>query len=106
MQACVLYLEPSTRLIGLSLRSFLVQAGAGTDPPLPAVDRVGEVVKECKMTAMHHMSGAMFKLADKTPAFAHVSKAGALRGNCLYIFIFYSHKQDFCTILNNVKVCI
>lgn len=93
MQACLLYLEPSTRLIGLSLRSHLVQAGTGADPPLPAVDRVGEVVKACKMTAMHHMSGAMFKLPDKTLAFAHVSKTGDLTGNSVCIYFIHVNKM-------------
>uniref|UniRef100_A0A3Q3BFM7 Programmed cell death 11 n=1 Tax=Kryptolebias marmoratus TaxID=37003 RepID=A0A3Q3BFM7_KRYMA len=71
VRACVLYIDPSTRLVGLSLRSYLVQAGSAIDPSSPAADRIGEVVSECKMTALHHMSGAMLELPDKTPAFVH-----------------------------------
>ncbi|XP_037545618.1 protein RRP5 homolog [Nematolebias whitei] len=71
VQACVLYMEPSTRLVGLSLRRYLVQAGTGIDTSPSAGDRIGEVVKECKMTAMHHMSGAMLQLPDEIPAFVH-----------------------------------
>ncbi|KAM4751117.1 protein RRP5 homolog [Anableps anableps] len=71
VQACLLYIDPTTRLIGLSLRSYLLQPGSNIEPTPPAGDRIGEVVKECKMTAMHHMSGAMLELPDKTPAFVH-----------------------------------
>ena len=73
VQARVLYVELSTRLVALSLRSYLVQAGSIVDPSPAAGDRIGEVVKDCKMTAMHHMSGAMLELPDKTMAFVHVS---------------------------------
>lgn len=73
VQARVLYVELSTRLVALSLRSYLVQAGSVVDPSPAAGDRIGEVVKDCKMTAMHHMSGAMLELPDETMAFVHVS---------------------------------
>ncbi|KAE8300915.1 Protein RRP5-like protein NF-kappa-B-binding protein [Larimichthys crocea] len=71
VRACVLYVEPSTRLVALSLRSYLLQPGAKVDPLPSGGDRIGEVVKDCKMTAMHHMSGAMLELPDKTKAFVH-----------------------------------
>lgn len=71
----MLYVEPSTRLVVLSLRSHLVHAGVRVDPCPHAGDRIGEVVKSCKMTTVHHMSGAMLELPDKTRAFAHVSSA-------------------------------
>ncbi|XP_019115722.2 protein RRP5 homolog isoform X1 [Larimichthys crocea] len=71
VRACVLYVEPSTRLVALSLRSYLLQPGAKVDPLPAGGDRIGEVVKDCKMTAMHHMSGAMLELPDKTKAFVH-----------------------------------
>ncbi|TNM85943.1 hypothetical protein fugu_008214 [Takifugu bimaculatus] len=71
VRACVLYVEPSTRLVALSLRSYLLQPGIRVDPCPPGDDRVGEVVKSCKMTTVHHMSGAMLELPDKTMAFAH-----------------------------------
>lgn len=69
--ACVLYVEPSTRLVALSLRSYLIQLGTRVDTSPAGGDRIGEVVKDCKMTSMHHMSGAMLELPDKTPAFVH-----------------------------------
>lgn len=75
VRACVLYVEPSTRLVALSLRSHLVQSGARVDLRPPAGDRVGEVVESCTMTTVHHMSGAMLQLPDKTMVFSHVSLA-------------------------------
>uniref|UniRef100_UPI0037E730AC protein RRP5 homolog n=1 Tax=Semicossyphus pulcher TaxID=241346 RepID=UPI0037E730AC len=71
VQACVLYVEPSTRLVALSLRSYLVQPGIRVETTPAGGDRIGEVVKECKMTRMHHMSGAVLELPDKTLAFVH-----------------------------------
>ncbi|XP_044047425.1 protein RRP5 homolog isoform X1 [Siniperca chuatsi] len=71
VRACVLYVEPSTRLVALSLRSYLVQPGTRVDPSPAGGDRIGEVVKDCKITTMHHMSGAMLELPDKTLAFVH-----------------------------------
>uniref|UniRef100_H3C389 Protein RRP5 homolog n=1 Tax=Tetraodon nigroviridis TaxID=99883 RepID=H3C389_TETNG len=71
VRARVLYVEPSTRLVALSLRSFLVQSETRLDLRPPGGDRAGEVVKSCKMTVVHHMSGAVLELPDKTTAFAH-----------------------------------
>ncbi|XP_029285082.1 protein RRP5 homolog isoform X2 [Cottoperca gobio] len=71
VRACVLYVEPSTRLVGLSLRSFLVQPGTRVDPSPAGGDRIGEVVKDCKMASMHHMSGGLLELPDNTLAFVH-----------------------------------
>uniref|UniRef100_A0A3B5AQX1 Programmed cell death 11 n=1 Tax=Stegastes partitus TaxID=144197 RepID=A0A3B5AQX1_9TELE len=73
VQARVLYVEPSSRLVGLSLRSHLVHPGAVVETFPAGGDRIGEVIHECKMTAMHHMSGAMLELPDKTPAFVHIN---------------------------------
>lgn len=74
VRACVLYVDPSTRVVGLSLRSYLVQPGA-TVESCP-VDRIGEVVENCKITASHHMSGALLELPDQTVTFIHVSVHG------------------------------
>lgn len=74
MRACVLYVDPSTRLVGLSLRSYLVQPGV-TVESCP-VDRIGEVVENCKITTSHHMSGALLELPDQTVTFIHVSLHG------------------------------
>ncbi|XP_041840076.1 protein RRP5 homolog [Melanotaenia boesemani] len=71
VRARVLYMEPSTRLVGLSLRSYLIQPDAVIETGHASGDRVGEVVKGCKMTAMHHMSGALLQLPDKSLTFAH-----------------------------------
>ncbi|XP_034544205.1 protein RRP5 homolog isoform X2 [Notolabrus celidotus] len=71
VHACVLYVEPSTRLIGLSLRSYLVQPGAVVEHSPAGGDRIGEVVKDCKMTSMHFTSGAVLELPGKTLAFVH-----------------------------------
>lgn len=75
VRARVLYIEPSTRLVALSLRSYLLQSPTRVDLGPPGGDRVGEVVKPCKMTTVHHKSGAMLELPDKTMSFAHVSLA-------------------------------
>ncbi|XP_055770329.1 protein RRP5 homolog [Salvelinus fontinalis] len=69
VKACVLYVEPSTRLVGLSLRSHLLQPGGDVDPV--ATERIGEVAHGCKMTALHHLSGAMLELPDQTVVFVH-----------------------------------
>ncbi|KAF3843991.1 hypothetical protein F7725_016039 [Dissostichus mawsoni] len=71
VRACVLYVDPSSRLVGLSLRTFLTQPGSSIDVSPAGGDRIGEVVKDCKMTAMHHMSGALLELPDNTRAFVH-----------------------------------
>ncbi|XP_040891171.1 protein RRP5 homolog isoform X2 [Toxotes jaculatrix] len=71
VRACVLYVEPSTRLVGLSLRSYLLQTGKRVDPIPTGGDRIGEVVKDCKMLAIHHMSGGIVELPGKTLAFVH-----------------------------------
>ncbi|XP_034095029.1 protein RRP5 homolog [Gymnodraco acuticeps] len=71
VRACVLYVDPSTRLVGLSLRTFLTQPGSSINISPAGGDRIGEVVKDCKMTAMHHMSGALLELPDNTMAFVH-----------------------------------
>lgn len=77
VRACVLYVDPTTRVVGLSLRSYLVQPGARVDPC--PVDRIGEVVKHCKITTSHHMSGALLELPDQTVTFIHVSPHGMHR---------------------------
>lgn len=71
--ARLLYLEPSARLVGLSLRSYLVGPLDTINPTPAGADRIGEVVNGCRMTCMHHMSGAMLEFPDKTVAFVHVS---------------------------------
>lgn len=83
MLARVLYLEPSTRLVGLSLRDHIVQPETRINTIPACGDRVGEVVKDCKMVSMHVMSGAVLELPDKTLAFVHVSSNNE-------IFILYA----------------
>uniref|UniRef100_A0A3Q2DAZ4 Protein RRP5 homolog n=1 Tax=Cyprinodon variegatus TaxID=28743 RepID=A0A3Q2DAZ4_CYPVA len=69
VRACVLYIELTTRLVGLSLRSYLLQPGSDIDLAPPGSHRIGEVVKDCKVSKMHHLSGALLELPDKTSAF-------------------------------------
>lgn len=71
VRARVLYVEPATRLVGLSLRGFLTDPGASVRPAAAGGDRIGEVVTDCKVVAMHHMSGATLQLPDQTLAFVH-----------------------------------
>ncbi|XP_057699966.1 protein RRP5 homolog [Corythoichthys intestinalis] len=69
--ARVLYIEPSTRLVGLSLRGYIVQPETRINTFPVGGDRIGEVVEDCRITSMYHMSGAMLELPDKTLAFVH-----------------------------------
>ncbi|XP_076001559.1 protein RRP5 homolog isoform X2 [Genypterus blacodes] len=71
VRACVLYVEPSARQVGLSLRTYLVQPGTTVETRPAGGDRIGEVIKGCKMTAMHYKSGAMLELPDNTVVFVH-----------------------------------
>ncbi|XP_073698661.1 protein RRP5 homolog [Garra rufa] len=68
--ARVLHVEPSTRQVSLSLRKHLLPPGGAV---LDAVssERVGEVVQDCKMTALHHHSGALMKTPDQSTVFVH-----------------------------------
>ncbi|XP_034043197.1 protein RRP5 homolog [Thalassophryne amazonica] len=71
VQASVLYVEPSTRQVGLSLRSFLVHPENGINTTPPGGDRIGEVVNGCKMVTLHQRSGAVLELPDSNVAFVH-----------------------------------
>ncbi|KAK0155877.1 Protein RRP5 [Merluccius polli] len=71
VQACILYIEPTTRLVALSLRSYLLQPGTLMDTTPAAGDRIGEVVEGCKLTSRHNMSGAVLELPDNTRVFVH-----------------------------------
>ncbi|CAL8330288.1 unnamed protein product [Lota lota] len=71
VQACILYIEPITRLVALSLRSHLLQPGTLINLTPAVGDRIGEVMKGCKVTSMHNMSGAMLELPDNMSVFVH-----------------------------------
>nr|XP_057914269.1 protein RRP5 homolog isoform X2 [Doryrhamphus excisus] len=71
VQARVLYIEPSTRLIGMTLRSHLVQPETRIITTPAGGDRIGKIVKDCKINSAHHMSGAMLELPDGTLTFVH-----------------------------------
>uniref|UniRef100_A0A8C5A0G1 Programmed cell death 11 n=1 Tax=Gadus morhua TaxID=8049 RepID=A0A8C5A0G1_GADMO len=71
VQACVLYIEPVTRLVALSLRRHLLAPGSLVDLAPAGGDRIGEVVDGCRVTSMHNMSGALLELPDQTRAFVH-----------------------------------
>uniref|UniRef100_A0A3Q3IP10 Protein RRP5 homolog n=1 Tax=Monopterus albus TaxID=43700 RepID=A0A3Q3IP10_MONAL len=98
VRACVLYVEPSTHLVGLSLRSYLVQARTRVETTPAGGDRIGEVVKDCKMITMHHMSGAMLELPDKTLAFVHVSLGDT--SNIKTLFELAAIPEHTCRILD------
>lgn len=68
--ARVLYVQPSTRQVGLSLRSHLLPPGSAM-LDLHFSERVGEVVQDCQMTCLHQHSGALMKMLDGTRAFVH-----------------------------------
>ncbi|KAJ8365798.1 hypothetical protein SKAU_G00146290 [Synaphobranchus kaupii] len=69
VKACIIYVEPTTRAVGLSLRSHLLQPG-GTVEPVTS-ERIGEVARGCKMTSMHYHSGAVLELPENALAFVH-----------------------------------
>uniref|UniRef100_A0AAY4EZL8 Protein RRP5 homolog n=1 Tax=Denticeps clupeoides TaxID=299321 RepID=A0AAY4EZL8_9TELE len=71
VKACVLYVEPSTRLVALSLRPHLLQLEGCVECVVS--DRVGDVFEGCRMTAVHHNSGAIMELPDNTRAFVHIN---------------------------------
>lgn len=71
--ARVLYVDPSTRQVGLSLRSHLLPPGGAVLECVQS-DRVGEVLQGCKVAAVHFHSGAILELPDGTQAFGHVSQ--------------------------------
>ncbi|KAL7852604.1 hypothetical protein SRHO_G00183890 [Serrasalmus rhombeus] len=70
VKARILYVEPSTRLVGLSLRSHLLLP-RGDVLKHATSDRIGMVLEGCKMTAVHHHSGAIMELPDGDVAFIH-----------------------------------
>ncbi|XP_058237174.1 protein RRP5 homolog isoform X2 [Hemibagrus wyckioides] len=72
VKARVLYVDPASRLVGLSLRSHLLSPGGGMLDTVTS-ERIGEVLKGCKMAAVHHHSGAVMELPDGTTAFVHKS---------------------------------
>ncbi|XP_069045275.1 protein RRP5 homolog isoform X2 [Lepisosteus oculatus] len=69
VKACVLYIDPSTRTVGLSLRPHLLHPGS----KLHTVSntQIGEVVQDCKVKSFHQHSGAILKLPDGSLVFAH-----------------------------------
>lgn len=70
--ARVLYVDLSTRHVGLSLRRHLLPPG-GAVLDAASSERVSEVVQGCKMSALHHHSGALMKMPDGNTVFVHVS---------------------------------
>ncbi|XP_062865750.1 protein RRP5 homolog [Trichomycterus rosablanca] len=70
VKARILYVDSSSRLVGLSVRSHLLPS---LDNMLENVtsERVGEVLQGCKMVTVHHYSGAIMELPDGTSAFVH-----------------------------------
>ncbi|XP_066517483.1 protein RRP5 homolog isoform X2 [Hoplias malabaricus] len=70
VKARVLYVDPTDRVVGLSLRSHLLPPRSDVLENV-AADRIGEVVQGCKMTAVHHHSGAIMELPDGNSAFVH-----------------------------------
>uniref|UniRef100_A0AAV2LNK6 Protein RRP5 homolog n=1 Tax=Knipowitschia caucasica TaxID=637954 RepID=A0AAV2LNK6_KNICA len=71
VRACVLYVDPTSRLVGLSLRSYLTALGTRVNTAHPGGLQIGQVVENCKMTALHHSSGGTLELPDREQAFVH-----------------------------------
>ncbi|XP_072513962.1 protein RRP5 homolog [Salminus brasiliensis] len=70
VKARIIYVEPSTRQVGLSLRSHLLPPSSDVLDTATS-DRVGAVIECCIMTAVHHHSGAIMELPDGAAAFVH-----------------------------------
>ncbi|TRY56198.1 hypothetical protein DNTS_002546 [Danionella cerebrum] len=66
--ARILYVDPSSKQVSLSLLSHLLPPG-GAMLDIYSSERVGEVQHGCKMTALHHSSGAIMEIPDGTTAF-------------------------------------
>lgn len=71
--ARILYIEPSARVVSLSLRNHLLPPGGGELDNFTS-EQIGEVVQGCKVTALHHHSGALMELPDSTTAFVHKNR--------------------------------
>uniref|UniRef100_W5KDC8 Programmed cell death 11 n=1 Tax=Astyanax mexicanus TaxID=7994 RepID=W5KDC8_ASTMX len=70
VKARVVYTEPSTRHVSLSLRSHLLPP-EGDVLNAASIVQVGTVIDGCKMTAVHYHSGAIMELPDGNVAFVH-----------------------------------
>ncbi|XP_030636412.1 protein RRP5 homolog [Chanos chanos] len=70
VKARVIYIDPTSRQVGLSLRRHLLPPGGSVLDDVLS-ERVGEVVNGCKMTVVHHYSGATIELPDSTVAFVY-----------------------------------
>ncbi|MGH0132943.1 UNVERIFIED_CONTAM: hypothetical protein FKN15_051161 [Acipenser sinensis] len=69
VKACVLYVHPSSRTVGLSLRPCFLQPGSVVEPLTSA--RIGEVIEGCTVKAFHQDAGATLLLPDGMLVFAH-----------------------------------
>ncbi|XP_041116751.1 protein RRP5 homolog [Polyodon spathula] len=69
VKACVLYVHPSSRTVGLSLLPCFLQPGSVVEPLTSA--RIGEVVEGCTVKAFHQDAGVTLLLPDGMLVFAH-----------------------------------
>ncbi|XP_051778120.1 LOW QUALITY PROTEIN: protein RRP5 homolog [Erpetoichthys calabaricus] len=69
VKACILYIQPTSRAIGMSLRPYVLKPGPTIEPVTS--ERIGEVFKDCTIKKLYRHSGASIVLPDKTVVFAH-----------------------------------
>ncbi|XP_039590594.1 protein RRP5 homolog [Polypterus senegalus] len=69
VKACILYIQPTSRAIGMSLRPYVLKPGTTIEPVTS--ERIGEVFKDCTIKKLYRNNGASLVLPDKTVVFAH-----------------------------------
>ncbi|XP_078499820.1 protein RRP5 homolog isoform X1 [Lissotriton helveticus] len=70
VKACIIYVHPETKVIGLTLRQPFLQPGNSLRQL--SSERIGDVVEHCPVKYFHKKSGALFELDGGILAFAHL----------------------------------
>ncbi|XP_062927497.1 protein RRP5 homolog isoform X1 [Mobula hypostoma] len=70
VKACVLYVEPDTKSVHLTLRPVFLQPGAMVRQP--GGQSIGEVLERCTVLCYHKGAGVTFRLEDGSFAFSRV----------------------------------
>uniref|UniRef100_UPI00398EE491 protein RRP5 homolog isoform X2 n=1 Tax=Pristiophorus japonicus TaxID=55135 RepID=UPI00398EE491 len=69
VKACVLYVQPDSKSVHLTLRPQLLQPGAVVQQA--SMHGVGEILTECTVLCYHKGAGVTFQLGDGTFAYSH-----------------------------------
>ncbi|XP_048464836.1 protein RRP5 homolog isoform X3 [Rhincodon typus] len=68
VKACILYVQPETKAVHLTLRPAFLQPGAVLQQPSP--HGIGKVLEHCTVRCYHKEAGVIFQLADGTFAYS------------------------------------